>query len=63
MTEGERTQRHLEICRREYERLMAEGKWPWPDSQNPEDLVESEERQKIYEPVFWIHSSIHPEAT
>ena len=31
MTEDERIQRHLEICQRVYERLVAEGKWPWPD--------------------------------
>ena len=42
MTEDEHIQRHLELCQRVYERLLAEGKWPWLDSQNSEDLVESE---------------------
>ncbi len=43
MTEDEHIQRHLEICQRVYERLVAEGRWPWPDSQNSEDLVESKD--------------------
>lgn len=46
MTEEEHIQRHLEICQRVYERLVAEGKWPWPDSQNSEDLVELDDHQK-----------------
>jgi len=41
MTNDEHIQRHLEICQRVYERLVAEGKWPWPDSQLSENLVES----------------------
>lgn len=28
----ERLARHLELCDRIARRLMAEGKWPWPDS-------------------------------
>lgn len=43
MTEDERIQRHLEICQRVYERLVAEGKWPWPDSPKSLDMLESEE--------------------
>lgn len=43
MNEDEHIQRHLEICQRVYERLVAEGKWLWPDSQNSEDLVESDD--------------------
>ncbi len=42
MTEDERIQRHLEICQRVFERLVAEGKWPWPDSPKSEDVIESE---------------------
>ena len=43
MTEDEHIQRHLEICQRVYERLVAEGKWPWPDSPKSEDVIESED--------------------
>lgn len=42
MNEDERIQRHLDICQRVYERLIAEGKWPWPDSTKSEGMVESE---------------------
>jgi len=42
MTEDERIQRHLEICQRVYERLLAEGTWPWPDSTESEDVIESQ---------------------
>lgn len=41
MTEDEHIQRHLEICQRVYERLLAEGTWPWPDSTESEDVIES----------------------
>ena len=43
MTEDERIQRHLDICQMVFERLIAEGKWPWPDSPNPDDVVESKD--------------------
>ena len=43
MTEDERIQRYLDICRDVYERLVAEGKWHWPDSPNSEDVIESSE--------------------
>ena len=43
MTEDERIERHLEICQRVYERLVAEGKLLWSDSPNPEDMLESED--------------------
>ncbi|MGX9355021.1 hypothetical protein ACS3SW_07610 [Roseobacteraceae bacterium S113] len=43
MTEDERIERHLEICQRVYERLVAEGKWLWPDSPKSEDMLESED--------------------
>lgn len=41
MTEDERIQRHLEICQRVYERLVAEGKWLWPELPESEDVIES----------------------
>jgi hypothetical protein len=33
---------YLDICLEVHRTLVREGKWPWPDSQNSEDLVESE---------------------
>ncbi len=43
MTEDERIQRHLEICYRVYVRLVAEGKWRWPDSPKSKDVIESKD--------------------
>lgn len=37
--------RYLALCQRIYERMEREGSWPWSDSPNPEDLVESEDKQ------------------
>lgn len=34
---------YLRICQELYLEMEREGCWPWPDSQNPEDLLESEE--------------------
>lgn len=42
MTEDERIEQHLLLCQRVYERLVAEGKWLWPDSQNLEDVIDSD---------------------
>ncbi|MEM9761632.1 MAG: hypothetical protein AAF968_03825 [Pseudomonadota bacterium] len=42
MTEDDHIRRHLEICQRVYERLVAEGKWTFPDSTDPDPLVESD---------------------
>ena len=42
MTEDEHIQRHLEICQRVFERLVAEGKWLWPDSLNPKNMIDSD---------------------
>lgn len=41
MTDDEHIERHLEICQRVYERLLAEGKWPFPDSTDSDGVVES----------------------
>ena len=38
MTNEEHLQRHLEICQMVYERLVAEGKWPWPESPKSDDV-------------------------
>jgi len=43
MTNDDRLTRHINLCKRMYLRLLEDGDWPWPDSQNPEDLVESED--------------------
>ncbi len=43
MEKDEHILRHLEICQRVYERLVAEGKWPWPDSPKSEDMIESKD--------------------
>lgn len=36
-------EQYLEICKSIYERMERDGSWPWPDSRNSEDLVESED--------------------
>jgi len=54
MNKGDHLQRHFELCKRIYLRMLAEGSWPWDldadsnigadtDSQNPENLIESED--------------------
>ena len=48
MNKDDHLQQHLELCKRIYLRMLADGSWPWKDqtdSQNPEDLVESEINQ------------------
>jgi len=44
MKKDEHLQRHLELCRRMYLRMLADGTWPFqdaPDSTEPDDMVES----------------------
>jgi hypothetical protein len=36
----------LELCKQVFERMEREGSWPWADSPNSEDLVESEDNSK-----------------
>jgi hypothetical protein len=43
MNKEDHLQQHLELCKRIYLRMLEEGTWPWSDSQNYEDLVESED--------------------
>ena len=43
MTNDEHLQRHLELCKRVYERMKREGSWPWSDSPKSEDLVDSDD--------------------
>lgn len=35
-------ERYLALCRRIYERMERDGSWPWADSPNSEDLIDSE---------------------
>ena len=35
--------RYLELCRRMYERMRRENAWPWADSQDSQDVVESKD--------------------
>ena len=42
MTEDERIDRHLDLCQRVYERLVAEGTWPLSDSPKNLGVVESD---------------------
>ena len=44
MNKEEHLERHLELCRHMYLRMLADGAWPWkegPDSPKTEDMVES----------------------
>lgn len=38
-------ERYLALCKRVYQRMEATGEWPWPDSPDFEDVVESENNQ------------------
>ncbi len=35
-------ERYLALCQRIFERMERDGSWPWADSSNSEDLVESD---------------------
>jgi hypothetical protein len=35
--------RYLALCERVFERMIETGEWPWSDSPNFEDVVESED--------------------
>jgi hypothetical protein len=41
----EQFRRYLELCRRVYERMRRENRWPWSDSPDLDDVVESEDSQ------------------
>lgn len=44
MDKEEHLRRHLELCKRVYERMKREGSWPWAeevDSPKSEDVVDS----------------------
>jgi hypothetical protein len=34
---------YFDLCKRIYDRMVAEGTWPWPaDSTNSDDVIESD---------------------
>lgn len=46
MNDDEFLDEYLELCKSIYERMEREGSWPWLDSQNSENLVESKKVKK-----------------
>lgn len=36
-------ERYLELCKRTFEQMQRDGTWPWRDSQESEDVVESKD--------------------
>ena len=34
---------YLQLCQELYLEMLRRGNWPWPDSPNSEDLLESED--------------------
>lgn len=46
MSEDDRIEEYLLICLATHERLVREGRWPWPDSTDADDLVESKGNPK-----------------
>jgi hypothetical protein len=44
--EDERLKQYIALCKRIYERMEQEGSWPWRDSQDSKDEVESDSDQK-----------------
>lgn len=43
MKDQEKFDQFLELCREVYERMRREGSWPWPDSPDAADVVESDD--------------------
>lgn len=41
MMPEEALEAYLRVCQEIYLDMQRDGRWPWPDSQNPDDLVES----------------------
>ena len=46
MSEDERLEEYLRLCARIYERMRREGSFPWRDSTDPDDVIDSEEPSK-----------------
>lgn len=38
-------ERYLALCQRAYQRMVDEGKWPWPDDPPPATMLELEDNQ------------------
>lgn len=43
MDKDEHLERHLDLCKRIYLRMLRDGSWPWADSPKSEDLIESKD--------------------
>jgi len=46
MKKDEHLERHLELCRQVYLRMLADGSWPWADkadSPKSKNVIESED--------------------
>jgi len=41
--EDDQFERYLALCKRMYERMQRDGSWPWADSQDSEDVIESKD--------------------
>ena len=37
MTDEQRFEQFIELCKRIYERMEREGSWPWPEDRTEED--------------------------
>lgn len=44
--EHEKLLQYIELCRRIYERMRRENSWPWADSQDSDDVLESKDNPK-----------------
>ena len=46
MTEEQRFEQFIELCKRIYERMEREGSWPWPDEPTDTPTLEGGEINK-----------------
>ncbi len=47
MMDDQKLEEYLLICFATHDALRAQGKWPWPDSTDEDNLVESEDTPKL----------------
>ena len=47
MSQDQSFQLFIQLCKDVFERMERDGSWPWPESPNSDDLVESENNQNI----------------
>ncbi len=47
MNKDEHLNEHLRLCQEMYERMKRDGIWPWSDSLESEDVVESDNNSDI----------------